>query len=166
MRTWNSYETAAEKGPMQISIKVIFACAFLIMIIWGLGSVFGWFGEAATVAKEEFGARAMLQKYEWFKDSSAELDKKKADIAVYKTRITALQQDYEGVARKDWPRTDREQMSIWRSEHSGVVASFNGLAAEYNAQMAKFNWSFTNAGQLPQGASETLPREFKTYTQE
>ncbi len=166
MKTWSSYEKAAEKGPIQIGIKITLVMFLFFAVVWGLGTVFEWFGAAANVAKEEFGPSAALQKYEWFKDSSAELDKKKADIAVYKTRITTLQQDYEGVARKDWPRSDREQMSVWRGEHAGVVASFNGLAAEYNAQMAKFNWSFANAGQLPQGATETLPREFKTYTQE
>ena len=41
----------------------------------------------------------------------------------------------------------------------------HGLAAEYNAQMAKFNWAFTNQGKLPAGATEVLPREFKPYTE-
>lgn len=163
MKTWDSYEKAAEKGPMQIGFKVVIFITIFTVGIWGLGSVFGWFGEAAQVAKEEFGPRAMLQKYEWFKDASAQLDKKKADIGVYDSRVADLFADYEGVKRKDWPRSDREQLSVWRSEVAGVRASFNGLSADYNAQMAKFNWSFANAGSLPKGATEPLPSEYKPY---
>lgn len=163
MKTWDSYEGAANKGPMQIGFKVVVLAAIFIAGIWGIGSVFGWFGEAAQVAKDEFGPRAMLTKYEWFKDASAQLDKKKADIGVYDSRVNDLFSDYEGVKRKDWPRSDREQLSVWRSEVAGVRASFNGLAADYNAQMAKFNWSFANAGSLPQGATQPLPREYKSY---
>ncbi len=166
MNNWKSYADAAGEGPLQIGIKAILAIFILLVVCWGLGTTFGWFGEAAQVAKEEFGPRAMLQKYEWFKDASAILDKKQADIKVYQARINALTVDYDGVARKDWPRDDREQMSIWRSEVAGVTASYNTLSAEYNAQMAKFNWSFANAGQLPQGAANPLPREFKPYNQE
>jgi hypothetical protein len=130
-----------------------------------LGATMGWFGEATQVAQEEFGPRAMLQKYEWFKDCAAQLDKKVADISVYQGRIVNMQADYEGVHRKDWPRTDKEQMNLWRTELAGVRASYNMLAAEYNAQMAKFNWSFANAGQLPKGASVPLPREYKPYVE-
>lgn len=70
---------------------------------------------------------------------------------------------YEGVKRLDWPKEDREQYNLWTSEVAGVRASYNALAAEYNSQMSKFNWRFTNAGQLPEGATETLPREYKPY---
>lgn len=166
METWDSYKKAAEKGPLQIGVKVILALFLLGAMVWGIGTAFSWFGEAATVAKEEFGPRELLKKYEWFKDSAAELDKKVADISVYQKRVDGLNADYAGVHRKDWPRSDREQMSIWQAEAAGVKASYNGLAAEYNAQMAKFNWSFTNAGQLPQGATVALPKEYKPYTQE
>ena len=151
-------------------MKVVFAGIAGLIGIMAVLTVIGLAGrgcsvvnEAAQVAQEEFGPRAMLQKYEWFKDVAATLEAKQADIKVYQGRISMLQEDYAGVARKDWPRSDREQMSIWRSEVAGVIASFNGLAAEYNAQMAKFNWSFANAGTLPKGATVPLPREFKRY---
>jgi len=119
--------------------------------------------EAADVAHEEFGPRELLRKYEWFKDASSQLDKKKSDIKVYETRLKTMSDTYEGVKRIDWPKEDREQYNLWTSEVAGVRASYNTLAAEYNSQMSKFNWRFTNAGQLPEGATETLPREFKPY---
>jgi hypothetical protein len=126
-----------------------------------------WFAnDAIKVAKQEFSPTELLRKYEWFKDTAAQLDKKKADIAVYNVRLTSMKDDYEGTKRKDWDRTDKEQMSLWQGELAGVKSSFNGLAAEYNSQMAKANWSFCNAGSLPQGATEVLPREFAAYVNE
>jgi len=130
-----------------------------------IGGALGWFGEAQQVAREEFGPRELLRKYEWFKDASASLDKKVADIKMYDTQIQELQNDYADVPRKDWPRDVRENLNQWRSYRIGIRASYNGLAAEYNAQMAKFNWRFTNAGMLPEGATEPLPREYKPYQQ-
>ncbi len=114
------------------------------------------------VAKREFYPSALLKKYEWFKDAAAALDKKQADIRVYEGRLTQLQEDYKGVPRGKWPRDDREQSAIWQAELAGVKASYNSLAADYNAQMVKFNWRFTNVGDLPDGGSP-LPREYRSY---
>ena len=145
---------------MALVVKVITAFFVLSALIGGLGSTFGWFGEAAKVAQDEFGPKAMLAKYEWFKDAAAQLDKKQADIAVYEGRITEMTERYKN---KEWPRDVREQWSIWSSEVAGVKASYNALAADYNGQMAKFNWQFANVGELPKGADTPLPREFKRY---
>ena len=164
MKDWQSYEKAADKGPLQITIKVILATALVVVLLWGIGLVFGFFNSAVNVAKEEFGPREVLKKYEWFKNVSAELDKKTADIQVYHSRVEAMEQAYSGVARKDWPSSDREQLSVWLAEESGVKAGYNSLAAEYNSNMSKFNWQFANAGRLPQGATVALPKEYKTYT--
>lgn len=143
-------------------IVVLVILAFVALMI--VGSVLGWFGEAQQVAHEEFGPKAMLEKYEWFKDASAQLDKKQADVGVYGSRMKAIEQSYKGKSRSDWPREDREQYNVWVSEVAGVKASYNDLAAQYNAQMKKFNWRFANKGELPEGASEPLPREYKPYT--
>jgi len=157
----DSYERAADRGPMALGVKIIMLMFAFSIVVGVVGYGLGWFQEAAQVAKEEFGPRAMLQKYEWFKDAAAQLNKKQADIKVYQSRLSSMKSDYEGTKRKDWDRTDKEQFSLWQTEVAGVTASYNGLAAKYNAQMAKFNWRFANAGDLPQGATEPLPREFK-----
>lgn len=164
MEQWKDYERALERGPMAIAVKIILAIFVLGILISVIGYSLGWFGEAARVTKEEFGPRAMLEKYEWFKDAAAQLEKKQADIAVYEGRMTAMNETYKGFERQKWPREDREQYNIWSSEVAGVKTSYNTLAAEYNAQMAKFNWHFANVGELPKGADKPLPREFKPYT--
>lgn len=131
--------------------------------LWGLGQVLGLIGETAQVAREEFGPRAALEKYERFKDMSAQLDAKVANIQVYESRVTALQESYQGVPRTQWAREDRENFNLWLQEVAGIKASYNLLAAEYNADMAKFNYRFANQGELPEGATKPLPREYKPY---
>ena len=120
-------------------------------------------GEAVDVGMEEAGPRALLKKYQWFKDASAQLDKKQADIKVYEARFKSMEEGYKGQRRSEWAREDREQYNLWTSELAGIKASYNGLAAEYNSAMAKINWAFCNQGDLPKGADQPLPREYKPY---
>jgi two-component SAPR family response regulator len=105
----------------------------------------------------------VLDKYTWLKDAHAQLEKKQADIKVYGERTKSLEGAYDGKPRSAWAREDREQWSTWQSEVAGVKASYNDLAARYNAKMAEVQWRFTNVGTLPQGATEPLPREYAAY---
>lgn len=119
--------------------------------------------DAADTAFDEFKPSELLKKYEYFKDVSAQLDKKIADIEMFQHKISDLDSSYAGIKRKEWARDDREQMSVWKSELDGIKSSYNALAAEYNSAMSKFNYDFCNAGTLPKGATVPLPREFKPY---
>lgn len=136
-----------------------------LLILLSLTSC-GWLMDAKQVANEEFSPRALFDRYIWFKDAAAQLDKKRADIQVYDVRLKSIQEAYKGVSRAQWARDDREQYSIWSSEAAGIRASYNGLAAEYNAGMAKVNWRFAEIGNLPPGATIPLPREYKPYITE
>lgn len=136
---------------------------FFILISIFVFSSCRYLNDGADTAFKEFKPSALLKKYEYYKDVSAQLDKKIADIGVYESRLKDLSEQYVGIKRKDWARDDREQYSIWQSEESGIKASYNTLAADYNSSMVKFNYSFCNIGQLPQGATNPLPREYKPY---
>ena len=88
-RNWESYINAARKTPKSafgVLLKGSLALILFGIIMSGISLFTGWFGEATTVAHQEFGPKAMLVKYEWFKDASAGLDKKQANILVYSTR--------------------------------------------------------------------------------
>jgi len=122
-----------------------------------------YYTDAKDTAFKELKASTLIKKYEWFKDASAQLDKKIADIAVYEEKNKSIIDSYTGVKRSEWARDDREQLSAWMSELSGIKASYNSLCAEYNSQMSKINWRFCNVGELPDGASVVLPREYKPY---
>lgn len=124
--------------------------------------------EAVQVAHDELGPRALLNKYMLLKEMHAQLDKKKADIAVYDKRFANLKESYtdekgKPIPRIKWAREDRDQANMWEAEYAGVVASYNDLAAQYNAKMAEANWAFCNVGTLPKGADEPLPREYAPY---
>src|SRR3990167_3223737 len=133
-QTWQDYEKSAERGPMAIAVKIILAVFALFIFVSVIGYGLGWFGEAARVTQEEFGPKAMLEKYEWFKDAAANLEKKQADVGVYESRTKAMNETYKDLPRQKWPREDREQYNVWVSEVAGVKASYNQLAADYNSQ--------------------------------
>lgn len=118
---------------------------------------------AADTAYNQFSPSALLAKYESFKNMAAAIDAKDADILVAKIRLTGMEDMYKGTARKDWPRQDLEQYNQWSSEVAGIIMSYNSLAGDYNANMAKLNYSFCNTGTLPKGADTPLPREFRAY---
>lgn len=140
---------------------VLFLLAVLIIIV--MGWILGWFSEAVEEVREEFSPSELLRKYEWFKDTAADLDAKQANIKVFGSRMESLEESYGDIPRNDWDRTDKEQYNLWVQEQAGVISSYNLLAAEYNSQMAKFNWRFANAGELPEGATDPVPREFRSY---
>jgi len=160
-KSWEDYGKKWEESPrsaMGIIVKFI-----LVLMVIGIGfstlNYFtSWFGEAATVAKQEFGPKAMLTKYEWFKDASAGLDKKQANITVYSARLAV----FDGMSRKEMDRTDKQQQAQWLSEVAGVRASYNDLAANWNSQISKFNWK-PFLGDLPPGAEVLLTKEYAPY---
>ena len=127
----------------------------VIVTLFVVSRCFSFAADAANVVQEQYSPSVLLAKYEWFKDARAALDAKVANIKVYEQRFSQQANDY-GADRKAWPRDVREQNAIWQAEVSGVTASYNNLAAEYNAQMAKFNYRFTNVGDLPAGATEPI----------
>lgn len=160
--SWDKWEKAADDGPEALIKK---GGCLLIVVVFVAGvcgiayrMTVGVAAEAATVAREEFGPRAALAKYEWFKDAAAELEKKRADIGVYETRLASMSADYEGKSRSEWDRVDKQQLSQWQAEVAGVTASYNALAAEYNSASSKFNWAMFDKTELP--------REFKVYVSE
>lgn len=165
-RQGENWGRAAKKGPYALLLKILVTLIVVGVIFGAYGLICGTAKEGVQVAREEFGPRALLKKYEWFKDAAAQCEKKLADIKVYDGKIKGMEEDYKGVPRRDWDRVDKQQLSQWRSELDGVKASYNDVSARYNAQMAKFNWRFAEAGRLPYGATEPLPREFKPYVEE
>lgn len=119
--------------------------------------------DAADTVFEETKLSSSLKKYEWFKDAASQCEAKLATINTYKARQKSLADAYIGKSRSEWSREDREQYNLWESELAGIRANYNNLAAQYNAAMSKINYAYTNVGELPRGASQPLPREFKPY---
>ena len=108
--------------------------------------------DAKDTVYNEFKVSTLLKKYEYFKDLSASIDKKRADIELYQIEISSYTKE-----------DDRFYVEQRKSELIGIIAMHNQLCAEYNSAMSKFNYRFTNIGDLPEGATEPLPREYKPY---
>lgn len=153
--SWENWEKAAEKGPMSFLFKLVVSFTLLVVFIGVIGYGAGWFSEAGDVAQKQFGPSASLVKYEWFKDASNALEAKSKDITVYEERLKSLEKQYEGVARKDWAREDREAYNQQFAEIAGLKASFNRIVREYNSNSEKFNWSYANTeGNVPRTYQE------------
>lgn len=135
---------------MKLFFQIIGICIVITIGIFIIASV----TDTTTVVHNEFSASAMLKKYEYFKDLSAAIDSKRADLNAYKANL----QDYK-VTDKD-SRFYYEQS---KAEAMGILMIHNQLVADYNAGMSKFNYAFCNVGTLPASNLEPLPREFKPY---
>lgn len=105
--------------------------------------------DGAKTIEKQYSPSALLKKYEYFKDLSAAIDKKRADIEMYKEQI-----------REEIDHVEKLQL---KSELRGIISIHNQLCADYNSAMAKFNYRFTNKGDLPATNLEPLPREIKPY---
>lgn len=105
--------------------------------------------------ENQFKPSTLLKKYEEFKNISAAIDAKRADIEVYKSDLKAYK---EPISKEE--RFYYEQK---KSEMTGLIMIHNKLCENYNARMAKFNYRFTNAGDLPASNLTPLPREYKPY---
>lgn len=125
----------------------------------------GWTGRAINMVSDQVDPYELQRKYELFKDQAAALDAKVATIRVYENRFKAF--GAKGInCPETLSRVRSEQCLVWVQEVSGIVASYNDLAKDYNSEMSKWNYRFTNIGDLPKGATEVLPREFKPYMYE
>lgn len=113
-----------------------------------------YYNDASDTAFNEFKASTLLKKYEYFKDLSSAIDKKRADIDMYRNELSTF---------KPTDKDDRFYFEQRKVELFGIIAMHNQMCAEYNSLMSKFNYRFTNVGDLPEGANTPLPREVKPY---
>lgn len=136
-------------------IMKLFAWITGMAILFIIGfSVLRSCGDTADVIHKEFSASALLKKYEYFKDLSAAIDKKRADLAAYKANL-------DGYKIKD--KDDKFYYEQSKAEAMGILMMYNQLVSEYNAGMSKFNYAFCNVGTLPASNLDPLPREYKPY---
>lgn len=137
------------RASAALAYSIVVLCTIVGIAISVIAFGTGLIGSSAEVARQEFGAKATLVKYEWFKDASAQLQKKQADIRVYEGRLKTLTDAYQGQPRSAWDRTDKEAYNLSVTEIAGIKASYNDLAAQYNSASSKFNWKFAQ-GDVPQ----------------
>jgi hypothetical protein len=124
--------------------------------------------ETGSVIRREVAPAVLQKRYNDFKDILASLDSIKADIEAYQSKLKSIKEEQvnasgDAIPLSQWPQDIRFDYSQTKNELLGKIQAYNLLAARYNADMAKAQYAFTNVGQLPQGASEPLPREVRAY---
>lgn len=144
--SWDRYERAAERGPMSLFATIFLPIITVVVVLGVTGYFLGWFGEGMQVAREEFGPRAMLKKYEWFISQANGIEKMDRDIALFQNRVTAIEKQFESYGDKSkWSPDVRIQYNMAveaaRTDSLAVTSQRNGLVQEYNAASEKFNWS-------------------------
>lgn len=128
------------------------------MLFIGFASGCRYIDDAQETVFQETKASTLLKKYEWFKNAKAQLEAFDASIKVQQKRLDWLEKD-----RANWNRDDKQNWHQVSVELAGIKSAYNNLAAEYNSAMSKINYRFCNVGDLPQGASDPLPRDFAPY---
>lgn len=126
----------------------------LFIVVSGVLVTCATCSDGVNTAYKEFKPSTLLKKYEYFKDLSAAIDKKRADINMYQEEISSIKSD---------DKDDKFYIQQRKSELIGIISIHNQLCAEYNSAMSKFNYRFTNKGDLPATNLEPLPREIKPY---
>lgn len=130
---------------------------------WAAGIVGRGVNESVEVGFAELGPEALNQKYEWFKNVLAQLDAKDASLSAMASKMDQMREDYGDASRANWDRIDKQTMSQWAAERDGLKLSYNNLAAQYNAEMAKWHTEFLNVGKIPAGGDPNMPREVAPY---
>lgn len=135
-------------------MKLIFSIFGIVIGLIVSFSIIRSCGNAADTIHKEFSSSALLKKYEYFKDLSAAIDSKRADLNAYKANL-------QGYNPKD--KNDKFYYEQSKAEAMGILMIYNQIVADYNSGMSKFNYSFCNVGTLPASNLEPLPREYKPY---
>lgn len=136
MKNWIKF------GGLLIGIGI-----FIIIV----SSVLRSCGNTTDTIHKEYSTSALLKKYNDFKDLASAIDNKKAGIVAYENEIKTLD------------KSDKVEYNQMRAELRGMVMIYNNLVAQYNSNMSKANYAFTNAGQMPASNLTPLPREYREY---
>lgn len=128
----------------KLGAAILILVSLLVALSWALG----WIGDAGVVAKDEFGPKAALTKYEWFVDQAAFIQKADADIELYTQRVSEVESRYVstyGADKSKWlPSTQAlysHDIQTVQADLTAIKSNRNSLVRDYNAQSSKFNWA-------------------------
>jgi hypothetical protein len=153
---------AFRRHPKKTAIKWYFYLIAIFFVLGVIGAIVHYANEAGQVAYEQTSPKAILIKYEWFKDHSASLDAKLQTISAYDSKLAQIDKRYGNKSRDEWAQPDVTAYNTYESALMGQIGLYNQDAATYNANMAKINWYWANVGNLPQGGTP-VPREYRQY---
>jgi uncharacterized coiled-coil DUF342 family protein len=137
----------------------------MIPLLFGVVGCCAYIDDAQRTAFQETKASTLLKRYEWFKDAANVLVKLQADVEIYNAQIKEAERDLDTATGGAERFAIREQVNQWRRERAGIKATYNSLASEYNSNMEKINYRFTNVDFVP-ASEQALPGKFATLISE
>lgn len=155
-QTVRDVSTDARWTVGHVFTRVILPIIALVVVLSIIGGILGWFGEAADVAREEFGPSAMRDKYQWFVQQAHSIESMDSTISVFESRVKGVDRQYSGYGEdmSKWPPHIQVQYNNARQQTRddlvAVVTQRNGLVREYNAASNDFFWeNFKHEPDLP-----------------
>lgn len=149
------------KGKIMEKSNKSFVVLCVLCVVFGVPFCFiqleilGWVGSTAKVVHDEFGAKAILEKYTYLKSIAAQLTSKKNNIIIASRALKTRKLD-NPKPMSEWARDEREAYWQREAELIAMKSNYNNLVAEYNQLMSQLNWKFAYSNQLPHGADEVL----------
>ncbi len=149
--SWTKWEDAAERGPMAVIWKVIFAVVAVSIVVGVIGVALNPFRQAGSILNKTIDADNVIYNYEWFKQRHEDIGAVDSKIRGADASVTTFA-DLAG-PRTDWHREDREEHSRLSAVALGLRQQRADLAAEYNARSRMANRSIFKAGDVELPAS-------------
>mgnify|MGYP007031238894 CR=1 FL=1 len=118
-----------------------------IILFCAIGYAYNWFGEGFQVAREEFGPRAAIFKYEWFHDKHENIKSVKQKVKIAQDAVKAFT-DSAG-PRSSWTFEDKNEMSRLSAVLNATQNILTEMVSEYNSNSSKFNHKVFRDAQLP-----------------
>lgn len=151
--TWDSFERAADKGPMSIFwwfVPRVIVVGITFGLLGGCVAVIG-FGvnplrQAARVVEKTIDADNVIYNYEWFKQRHEDIQAIDRKIVDAKAAADTFKE--EAGPRDKWHREDREEHSRLSSVHLGLTQQRADIVADYNARSRMANRSIFKAGDV------------------
>ncbi len=162
-RSIDDFVNEANSDPIGFAWKWIAVLIGVSIVLGIVGFILFWPQQTAEVAKDKFGPQTAFANYEWFKDTAGMLRAQSDNIKNFELQQKQLEEQYKDIPRAKWAREDREQWNENAVTIADTKANYNLLVGQYNANMAKVNFKYTNAGDLPAGSDEVMQREYALY---
>jgi len=142
-----------------------------VPVVMVLVTAFGvWFAfnalNPSTPTTSEFGPKEMVEKYEWFKHTAAQLEKMQEEVLVYEHFMHEMCDSYGSpplVSIESWAEKGRDRFGRWAMEIFDLKRNYDTLARKYNAEMTPRIWKFIDKLEATKEVGNRIPIVFLLY---
>lgn len=144
--SWKSYESAIERGPFSIFLKIFLLIIGISIVVGVAGILFNPFKQGARIIEKTIDADNVIYNYEWFK-------RQHESIGALDNKIKQQQGSLENFKselgnRNEWDRLDKEEYDRLNTILIGLQQQREDAAAEYNARSRMVNRSIFKTGDV------------------